>query len=88
VKIAYPAQYVGRVTEWSDIYALGATLYYVLTARVPVESPNRAAGIPLAILRQINGTISTRTESAVSIAMNLDAQQRFATIALMEQALY
>lgn len=85
---APPEQYVGGTTERSDIYALGATLYYVLAARVPIESPNRAAGVPISALRQINSAVSPRTESAIAIAMSLDAQQRFANVALMEQALY
>ncbi len=81
-------QYSGGTREPSDVYALGATLYYMLTGRVPVESTHRAAGTDLIPPRQFNPNISPRTEAAIMTAMNLAMNRRFASVALMEQALY
>ncbi len=85
---APPEQYSGGTTERSDVYALGATLYYMLIGRVPVESTMRAAGTPLIPPRQIIPTISPRTENAILLAMSLSAAQRYASVLFFEQALY
>lgn len=34
----------GNIGPWTDIYATGATLYYLLTKRVPTESSDRYSG--------------------------------------------
>lgn len=67
----------GHTDVRSDIYALGATLYHLLTNQPPPEARelflNPGALTPL---RQINPDISPRTERAVLWAMNLHPDER------------
>jgi hypothetical protein len=71
----------------SDIYALGATLYYLFTKHTPPESTVLASGTILIPPRQINNTISPNTETVILTAMKLNANQRYVSVQAMEQAL-
>ena len=80
-------QYTGRTTVRSDIYALGATYYALLTHQRPPDSTAIAAGTPLRPLRYYNAQISRTTERVVMRAMALQAAQRYASVAEMRSAL-
>ncbi|MCB0071547.1 MAG: protein kinase [Caldilineaceae bacterium] len=83
-----PEQYgVGRTDPRSDIYALGATAYKLLTGVTPVQSVERLAGLPLAHLRHINGTVSAEWEAVVLTAMELDVRKRYQSAEAMRMAL-
>jgi serine/threonine protein kinase/uncharacterized protein YggT (Ycf19 family) len=72
----------------SDIYALGATLYHLLTGNVPVDAPSRRIN-PLVFHapRQLNQRISQATEDIVLMAMEQDPDERFQSAEAMRKAI-
>ena len=76
-----PEQYgYGRTDPRSDVYALGATVYALLTGHAPVESVQRTVGDPLILPRDYNPTINTQVEKAILQAMALMPNHRFQTV--------
>ncbi len=71
----------GHTDVRSDIYALGATLYHLLTLRAPVDARQRFLHPgSLALPRTINPTISATTERAIMAAMSMHPDDRPASI--------
>jgi eukaryotic-like serine/threonine-protein kinase len=72
----------------SDIYSLGATLYHLLTNTPPVDARERFLH-PESLInpKQINQTISTRTERAIIWAMGLHPSERPQTVEEFRQSL-
>ena len=72
----------------SDIYAFGATLYHLLTNEAPADARKRFLQPESLIpLRQINPSVSQRTEKAVLWAMSLHPDERPHSINDFRQAL-
>jgi serine/threonine protein kinase len=61
----------------SDIYALGATLYTLLTGEQPTESIARMAGTVLTAPSSLNPSITLETEQAILRAMEVQPSQRY-----------
>lgn len=75
---APPEQYGhGNTDARSDIYALGATLYNILTGQEPLESVQRMSGGHLRPVQQINPQISPSISQAIERSMQLEPGQRF-----------
>jgi formylglycine-generating enzyme required for sulfatase activity len=71
-------QYGKGITDArTDLYALGATFYTLLTGQEPPESIQRNLGAPLAAPRTLNRSISIPVERAILKAMEMLPDQRF-----------
>ncbi len=61
---------------YSDVYALAATLYLLLTGEVPTLAPLRAIGTLLEPPNQLNPSISDRVNQAILAGMEVKAEKR------------
>ena len=69
-----------------DIYSLGATMYNLLTGKIPTESILRATR-PFARPRELNPAISEETEHVILIAMEIIPANRYQSVEEMMNAL-
>jgi len=81
------------VAPQCDIYALGATMYYLLTGHKPVDAVTRAAALaagetdPLKPANEIHPAVGTEITAVLKRAMAQNAQDRYASAAEFRKAL-
>ena len=75
-------QYDARAKRgaFTDVYALAATLYSVLTGELPTISPMRAIGTELVEVKKINSSISDKVNQAIIKGMELKPENRSQSI--------
>lgn len=69
-----------RRGEYTDVYALAGTLYYLLTLQVPTPAPARAARIPLNPPQLYNAKISETLNKAIMRGLEFEPEARPLTI--------
>ena len=75
----YDNEGIQQFSPCPDIYSLGATLYNLLTGKIPTESILRATR-PLKRPRELNPAISELTEAVILRAMQIIPADRYASI--------
>lgn len=86
---APPEQYEteNRQGAWTDIYALGASLYLLLTGEKPDASPNRKVLDELKSPMEVNPEITEQLSNAVMKAMAIDMHMRFQNVSDFKKAI-
>lgn len=85
---APPEQYdqISQQGPKTDIYALGATLYYCITGEKPEESTNRKIKDNLISPKQIDSSIEQYLSDSIMKAMAIEPALRFESITEFEKA--
>lgn len=84
-----PEQYqsISEQGPWTDIYALGATLYYMITGIKPEESTNRKTEDSLVAPKGLKSDIPDYINNTILRAMAVDMHMRFSSVEEFEKAL-
>ena len=61
---------------FTDIYSLSATLYHLLTGQMPPAASDRAMGVQLRSVRELNPQISASVARAVESALQMEIAKR------------
>src|SRR3989442_5714869 len=80
-------QYVGKTSPQSDIYAMAATMYFLLTMRIPPTSINRSYRDELMAPRLLNPLLSLNGEQVLLKALAVNADERYRSMEEFAQAL-
>ena len=82
-------QYAQRasVSPATDVYALGATLYHLLSGGAPISAVDRAAGERLVPLHELPLDVPFHLSRAVEGAMELQSAKRIGSVAAFWEAL-
>jgi serine/threonine protein kinase len=89
-----PEQYGTGTVVQTDIYALGAVFYTLITGIVPTDAPSRLAQMdndeidPLKPVNEVVSSVPVRVAKAVNRAMSLHVHKRFSSVERLWEVLW
>ncbi len=83
---AYAAKSI--ISERSDIYSLGATVYRILTGRKPAEAADRLREEALKRPSELGVAMPSASESALMKALSIEQKDRFRSVAEFKSAFF
>jgi serine/threonine protein kinase len=86
---AAPEMYSNTVLKgkYTDIYSLGATFYFLLTAVKPTAANDLILGAKMPNVHELNTNVSTQISSVIGLAMQLKPEDRFQMVSEFRAAL-
>jgi serine/threonine protein kinase len=76
-----------RFGPFTDVYALGATLYHLLTGHMPADATERVSGVVLKAPHELNPAVGEAVSRAVMWAMEIRVDARPQTVGELTAAL-
>lgn len=79
----------GKIGPWTDVYALYATIYFMITGMVPDDAMERWINDTCKPLDSIMGTgLSAARSAAIMKGLAVDGRNRFQTVEELYKELY
>ncbi|MBD5134448.1 MAG: protein kinase [Lachnospiraceae bacterium] len=92
VKSCYapPEQYSDEKSQgpWTDVYALGAVMYRIITGQIPIESVRRKCDDGLLVPSELNPDIPEYLDNVIMKAMDTDPHMRYRNMDELRNALH
>lgn len=76
----------GHQGTWTDVYALSATMYKLLTGVTPEDAMNRLFSDELKRITELNTSVTPAQEAVILKGMSVEQENRYQTIAELQSA--